>query len=140
MTPPSHFDVLVIGSGPSGQKAAIAAAKLGRRAAVVERSERVGGVWLHTGTIPSKTMREAIVYLTGLSQRELYGQSYRVKDEITVQDLMGRTSHVVSREEDVVRDQLARNHVRVVAGTARFVDPHRIAVSPPNRDEVYLTA
>ncbi len=140
MTPPSHFDVLVIGSGPSGQKAAIAAAKLGRRAAVVERSERVGGVWLHTGTIPSKTMREAIVYLTGISQRELYGQSYRVKDEITVQDLMARTSHVVNREEDVVRDQLARNHVAVVSGTARFVDSHTIAISRPNRDDVYITA
>lgn len=140
MTPPSHFDVLVIGSGPGGQKAAIAAAKLGHRAAVVERSERVGGVWLHTGTIPSKTMREAIVHLTGLSQRELYGRSYRVKDEITVQDLMVRTSHVVGREEDVVRDQLARNHVAVFPGTARFVDPHTIAVSRPKVDEMYLTA
>jgi NAD(P) transhydrogenase len=78
------FDVLVIGSGPGGQKAAIAAAKLERRVAIVERKDMIGGVCLNTGTIPSKTLREAILYLTGLDQREMYGQSYRVKDEITV--------------------------------------------------------
>src|SRR5512132_1886764 len=80
------YDLLVIGSGPGGQKAAIAAAKLGRRAAIVERTDMIGGVCINTGTIPSKTLREAIVYLTGLSQRELYGQSYRVKEDITIQD------------------------------------------------------
>ncbi len=80
------FDVLVIGSGPGGQKAAIAAAKLGRRAAIVERQDMIGGVCLNTGTIPSKTLREAVLYLTGLDQREMYGQSYRVKDVITIAD------------------------------------------------------
>jgi NAD(P) transhydrogenase len=123
------FDLLVIGSGPGGQKAAIAAAKLGRRAAIVERSDSVGGVCINTGTIPSKTLREAIVYLTGLSQRELYGQSYRVKDEITVQDLSARTRHVVGREVDVIMHQLARNHVTLLAGTARFLDPHTIGIA-----------
>jgi NAD(P) transhydrogenase len=78
------FDVLVLGSGPGGQKAAIAAAKLGRRAAIIERRNMIGGVCINTGTIPSKTLREAVLYLTGLNQRELYGQSYRVKEEITV--------------------------------------------------------
>ena len=81
------YDVLVIGSGPGGQKAAIAAAKLERRVAIVERKDMIGGVCLNTGTIPSKTLREAILYLTGLDQREMYGQSYRVKDEITIADL-----------------------------------------------------
>jgi NAD(P) transhydrogenase len=81
------FDVLVIGSGPGGQKAAIAAAKLERRVAIVERKDMIGGVCLNTGTIPSKTLREAILYLTGLDQREMYGQSYHVKDEITIADL-----------------------------------------------------
>src|SRR6201996_5381077 len=81
------YDVLIIGSGPGGQKAAIAAAKLDRRGGVVERQDMIGGVCLNTGTIPSKTLREAILYLTGLDQREMYGQSYRVKDEITVADL-----------------------------------------------------
>jgi NAD(P) transhydrogenase len=122
------YDLLVIGSGPGGQKAAIAAAKLGRRAAIVERTDMVGGVCINTGTIPSKTLREAIVYLTGLSQRELYGQSYRVKQDITVQDLSSRTQHVVGREVDVILHQLSRNHVPLLAGTARFADPHTIAI------------
>ena len=100
------YDLVVIGSGPGGQKAAIAAAKLDRRVAVVERPDMIGGVCLNTGTIPSKTMREAVLYLTGLDQREMYGQSYRVKDEITIADLANRTRHVVSRENDVVRSQL----------------------------------
>ncbi len=123
------YDLLVIGSGPSGQKAAIAAAKLGRHAAVVERTDVVGGVCINTGTIPSKTLREAIVYLTGLSQRELYGQSYRVKHDITVQDLSARTRHVVGREIDVILHQLARNHVTLLQGSARFVDPHTVGIA-----------
>ncbi len=120
--------MIVIGSGPAGQKAAIAAAKLGRTAAVIERRNMVGGVCINTGTIPSKTLREAVLYLTGLNQRELYGQSYRVKDEITVTDLSARTQHVVGREIDVIRNQLARNHVALVVGTARFADPHTLTV------------
>jgi NAD(P) transhydrogenase len=122
------FDVLVIGSGPGGQKAAIAAAKLDRRVAVVERRDMIGGVCLNTGTIPSKTLREAVLYLTGLDQREMYGQSYRVKDEITIADLAARTSHVVGREMDVVRSQLARNRVTMLTGTGSFADPHTIEV------------
>ena len=123
------YDLIVIGSGPAGQKAAIAAAKLGYRAAVVERGHMVGGVCINTGTIPSKTLREAVLYLSGLNQRELYGQSYRVKDEITVSDLSARTQHVVAREIDVIRNQLARNHVTLLIGTARFIDPHTIEVT-----------
>ena len=122
------FDLLVIGSGPSGQKAAIAAAKLDRRVAIVERPDMIGGVCLNTGTIPSKTMREAVLYLTGLDQREMYGQSYRVKEEITIADLAARTQHVVSRENDVVRSQLSRNRVTVLAGTAHFTEPHIVQV------------
>jgi NAD(P) transhydrogenase len=122
------YDVLVIGSGPGGQKAAIAAAKLERRVAIVERKDMIGGVCLNTGTIPSKTMREAIMYLTGLSQREMYGQSYRVKDEITIGDLAARTTHVVGREMDVVRSQLSRNRVTVMTGTGSFIDPHTVEV------------
>lgn len=125
------YDLLVIGSGPGGQKAAIGAAKLGRRACVVERRNMIGGVCVNTGTIPSKTLREAVLYLTGLSMRELYGQSYRVKHEITVQDLLARTQHVIGREIEVVRAQLFRNHVDLVVGTARFVDPHTVAVDGP---------
>ena len=97
------YDMLVIGSGPGGQKAAIAAAKLGRRAAVVERRQMVGGVCINTGTIPSKTLREAVIYLTGLNMRDLYGASYRLKSNITVQDLLSRTQHVIGREIEIIR-------------------------------------
>jgi NAD(P) transhydrogenase len=123
------YDLLVIGSGPGGQKAAIAAAKLGRRAAVVERQTMVGGVCINTGTIPSKTLREAVLYLTGLNMRELYGQNYRVKEDITVQDLLARTQHVIGREIEVIRGQLHRNGVHLLQGTGRFADPHTLAVT-----------
>ncbi|MGH3215009.1 MAG: Si-specific NAD(P)(+) transhydrogenase [Trebonia sp.] len=122
------YELLVIGSGPGGQRAAIAAAKLDRRVAVVERPEMLGGVCLNTGTIPSKTLREAILYLTGVDQREIYGQSYRVKDEITIADLTARTTHVVTRESDVVRSQLTRNRVAIIPGTARFTGPNEVEV------------
>jgi NAD(P) transhydrogenase len=122
------YDLLVIGSGPGGQRAAIAAAKLDRRVAVVERPDMLGGVCLNTGTIPSKTLREAILYLTGVDQREIYGQSYRVKDEITIADLTARTTHVVTRENDVVRSQLTRNRVAIIPGTAHFTGPNELEV------------
>ena len=134
------YDMIVIGSGPAGQKAAIAAAKLGRRAAIIERRDMVGGVCINTGTIPSKTLREAVLYLTGLNQRELYGQSYRVKEEITVTDLSARTQHVVAREIDVIRNQLARNHVHMYVGTARFTDPRTIVVTNEAGNSVELRA
>ena len=135
------YDLIVIGSGPGGQKAAIAAAKLGKRVAVVDRQDMVGGVCVNTGTIPSKTLREAVLYLTGMNQRELYGASYRVKQDITVADLMARTRHVVGREVQVVRAQLLRNHVDLVSGTGSFVDPHTVVVEGRHRgDHRTLTA
>ena len=134
------YDLLVIGSGPGGQKAAIAAAKLDRRVAVVERPDMLGGVCVNTGTIPSKTLREAILYLTGLDQREIYGQSYRVKDDITVADLTARTRHVVSRENDVVRSQLARNHVTIISGLACFVGPHAVEIDDDGGRNRQVTA
>ncbi len=129
------FDVLVIGSGPGGQKAAIAAAKLEKKVALVERKDMIGGVCLNTGTIPSKTLREAVLYLTGLDQRELYGQSYRVKDEITIADLARRTKHVVGREIDVVQSQLSRNRVTILNGTGSFVEPHVVDVDDGNHSQ-----
>src|SRR5262245_53065984 len=105
-----EYDLVVIGSGPGGQKAAIAAAKLGKSVAVVERGRMLGGVCVNTGTIPSKTLREAVVYLTGMSQRELYGASYRVKEKITPADLLARTTHVIGKEQDVVRSTHAQPH------------------------------
>jgi len=134
------YDVLVLGSGPGGQKAAIAAAKLDRRVAVVERRHMIGGVCINTGTIPSKTLREAVLYLTGLNQREMYGQSYRVKDDITIADLTARTQHVVGREVDVIRSQLGRNRVRLLTGTARFQDPHTVVIDDGSGHESRVTA
>ena len=125
----SHeYELLVIGSGPAGRRAAVQAAKLGRSVAVVERRE-LGGVSVNWGTIPSKTLREAIVYLTGMSQRTAYGESYRVKEEITMDDLRLRTKQVIEREVDVVRNQLLRNHVSIIPGSARFLDPHTVEVT-----------
>jgi NAD(P) transhydrogenase len=135
MTSMREYDLVVIGSGPGGQKAAIAAAKLGKSVALVERGRMVGGVCVNTGTIPSKTLREAVVYLTGMSQRELYGASYRVKDKITPADLLARTQHVIGKQVDVVRSQLMRNRVDLVLGHGRFVDPHTIMVEEDAQGE-----
>lgn len=129
------YDLIVIGSGPGGQKAAIAGAKLGKRVAIVDRHDMVGGVCVNTGTIPSKTLREAVLYLTGMTQRELYGASYRVKQDITIADLLSRTQHVIGREIEVVRAQLLRNHVEIITGTASLVDPHTVAVEGRHRGE-----
>ncbi len=123
-----RYDLLVIGSGPAGQKGAIAAAKLGHKVAVVDRREMVGGVCVHTGTIPSKTLREAILYLTGFRQRSYYGREYTLDHDITVTDLAFRVHHVLGREMEVVRAQLDRNHVAVWGGTARFLDPHTVEI------------
>ncbi|WP_197381119.1 Si-specific NAD(P)(+) transhydrogenase [Mycolicibacterium mengxianglii] len=129
------YDLVVIGSGPGGQRAAIAAAKLGKTVAVIERGLMLGGVCVNTGTIPSKTLREAVVYLTGMNQRELYGASYRVKEKITPADLLARTQHVISREIDVVRSQLMRNRIELYTGHGRFVDEHTVLVEDPGRAE-----
>ena len=134
------FDLLVLGSGPGGQKAAIAGAKLGRRVGIVERRHMVGGVCINTGTIPSKTLRESVLYVTGLSQREFYGQSYRLKDEVSVADLTARTQHVIGREIDVIRSQLARNHVQMIVGTARFAGPNSVVVTADDGTERAVTA
>jgi NAD(P) transhydrogenase len=134
------FDVLVLGSGPGGQKAAIATAKLGKRAAVVERRDMIGGVCINTGTIPSKTLREAVLYLTGLNQREMYGASYRVKEDITVADLLSRTQHVIGREIEVIRSQLGRNHVAILPGMGRFLDDHTVEVLDGTGRETKVTA
>ncbi len=125
----AHYDVLVIGSGPAGQKAAVQAAKLAKRVGLIERQEAIGGVMVNTGTIPSKSLREAVLFLSGLHQRSLYGTAYRVKQEITMEDLVFRCTHIIRDEIEVIHQQLRRNGVELIFGTARFVDPHRLAVT-----------
>jgi len=134
------YDLIVIGSGPAGQKAAIQAAKLDRRVAVIERTSVLGGVCINTGTIPSKTLREAAIYLTGYRLHTVYGDSYAVKQRIGMADLLARTDHVMRTEIDVVRSQLQRNRVDVYNGHASFLDPHRVRVELNEGGQRDLTA
>jgi NAD(P) transhydrogenase len=124
----AHYDLLVIGTGPAGQKAAVQAAKLGKKVGIIERKEVVGGVCINTGTIPSKSLREAVLYLSGFRQRNLYGAGYRLKETITIEDLAFRANHVVTNEVRIVENQMARNRVDMLYGTASFVDPHRMRI------------
>ncbi len=123
-----QYDLIVIGSGPAGQRAAIQGAKCGRRVVVVEQREIVGGTCINTGTIPSKTMREAVLNLTGFLYQGIYGASLRVKDKITIADLGLRVSQVIKTEADVTEAQLARNGVEVIHGRATFMDPTHVRV------------
>ena len=120
------YDLLVIGSGPAGQRAAIQGAKLDKRVAVIERTAVLGGVSVNLGTIPSKTLREAVLELSGYRWREFYGASYTVKQNITMQDLLVRTSKVIQHEIDVTRHQLMRNGVELISATASFSGPETV--------------
>ena len=122
------YDLLVIGSGPAGQRAAIQGAKLGKRVALVERREVVGGACINTGTIPSKTMREAVMHLSGYRYQGIYGMNYRVKEKITMADLSFRVQHVTKTEVDVTQAQLSRNEVEMLTGSASFIDPSHVRV------------
>src|SRR5271154_5986376 len=123
------YDLIVIGSGPAGQKGAICAAKLRKRVAMVDRTLMMGGVCVHTGTIPSKSVREAIFQLTGMAVRTLYGSNYRGKGNVSVQDLGCRVTTIVSRETEVIRAQLRRNGIAVYQGTAQFAGANSIEVN-----------
>jgi NAD(P) transhydrogenase len=120
------YDLVVIGSGPAGQRAAIQGAKLDKRVAIIEKTTVVGGVSVNLGTIPSKTLREAVLDLSGFRSRAFYGASYRVKENITIQDLLVRTNQVIEHGIDIARHQLMRNHVELISANATFVDPHSL--------------
>ena len=124
--PGFDYDMLVIGSGPAGQRAAIQAAKLNKRVAIAERKAVVGGACVNTGTIPSKTLREAVLYLSGYRERGLYGSSYSVKQDITMDDLLFRADPVIRNEIDVIRHQLMRNRIEVLSAGVSFLDPHTL--------------
>jgi NAD(P) transhydrogenase len=123
-----QYDLVVIGSGPGGQRAAIQAAKAGKRAAVVEKQTMVGGACINTGTIPSKTMREAVLHLSGFYNQAFYGANYHVKENITMNDLNFRVTRVIENEAAVLQDQLKRNGVDLYHGIGSFTDPHGIRV------------
>ena len=122
------YDLIVIGSGPSGQRAAVAASKMKKRVVVVESRAVVGGVCINTGTIPSKTMREAVLHLSGYNYRSVYGMNYRVKEKITMADLAFRVQAVIKTEVDVTEAQLSRNGIDIVHGVAHLVDTRHVRV------------
>jgi NAD(P) transhydrogenase len=122
------FDLIVIGSGPAGQRAAIQGAKLGKRVALIEKIATLGGCCINTGTIPSKTMREAVLHLSGYYYQNVYGINYRVKEKITMADLLFRVQHVIKTEVDVTQAQLTRNGIEVLSGVAQFTDATHLRV------------
>jgi NAD(P) transhydrogenase len=124
----NEYDLVVIGSGPAGQKGAICAAKMRKKVAIIDRKKTIGGVCVHTGTIPSKTLRQAVLYLTGFRQRSFYGRSYVLKDRISMSDLIFRAQSVMSREIEVIKAQLHRNYVATFEGDARLFDEHTVEV------------
>ena len=129
------FDLLVIGSGPAGQRAAIQGAKLGKRVGVIERREVVGGVCVNTGTIPSKTCREAVLHLSGYYYQNVYGVNYRLKEKISMADLAFRVQHVIKTEIDVIQAQLSRNNIELITGIAAFTDSHNVRIQNTRGEE-----
>ncbi|MFL6351549.1 MAG: Si-specific NAD(P)(+) transhydrogenase [Bryobacteraceae bacterium] len=125
----AQYDLVVVGTGPAGQRAAIQGAKSGKRVAIIEKRDVIGGVGINTGTIPSKTLREAVLHLSGYNYQNIYGVSYRVKEKITMADLAFRVQHVIKTEIDVTQAQLSRNGIEVLTGLASFKDPTTIEVT-----------
>jgi NAD(P) transhydrogenase len=136
----NHYDLVVIGSGPAGRRGAIQAAKLGKRVLVVEKGTRVGGVSVHTGTIPSKTLRETALNLTGWRERGFYGRSYRVKQEISAEDLRRRLLITLDHEVEVLEHQFARNRVHHIRGKATFIDRDTIEIEKEDGETMRVGA
>src|SRR5271163_2691049 len=127
-----QFDCIVIGTGPAGQKAAIQASKLGKKVAIIEKNNVLGGATVNTGTIPSKALREAVLHLTGVGRRGLFGEGARLKKTITISDLIYVSQHVIHTELAVIRDHFDRNGVELVWGNAWFEDAHVLHVQRPD--------
>ncbi|MBD3258438.1 Si-specific NAD(P)(+) transhydrogenase [candidate division GN15 bacterium] len=133
--PQSEYDLIVIGSGPSGEKAAIEASKLHKSVAIVEKRGVQGGVCLHTGTIPSKTLRETVMYMAGLRQRSVYGMVGPAKEQLTIKELMYRKGQVIRQELDVIQQNMARHRIEVVNGAGTINDPNTVTVTSPDEGE-----
>ncbi|MCJ8518299.1 NAD(P) transhydrogenase [Pseudorhizobium tarimense] len=136
----NHYDLIVVGSGPAGRRAAIQAAKLEKSVLVIERGRRVGGVSVHTGTIPSKTLRETALNLSGWRERGFYGQSYRVKQDISADDLRRRLLITLDHEVEVLEHQFSRNRVQHIRGTAKFTDPNTLEVEKTDGEVMHVSA
>jgi len=134
-----RFDLVVIGSGPAGEKGAAQAAYFGKRVALIERSDYLGGAGINTGTVPSKTLRETALYFSGLRQRGLYGIDYSLKERLTIADLMRRQQDVVERERTIVRTNMERHNVEIFQGVARLADAHTVSFVKPDGTEGEVT-
>src|ERR1051325_7253820 len=131
-----HYDLIVIGSGPAGQKAAIQAAKLGKHVCIIEKNPVLGGAGINTGTIPSKALREAFLYLTGTNKRALFGENFRPKRDITLEDLPYASQQVIHNELAVIREQFDRNGVDLMWGAASFEGPQLLQIHKPESIEL----
>lgn len=136
----NQYDLVVVGSGPAGRRAAIQAAKLGKKVLVIEQGKRVGGVSVHTGTIPSKTLRETALNLTGWRERGFYGRAYRVKEEISADDLRRRLLITLDHEVEVLEHQFARNRVQHIRGKASFIDPQTMQIIKEDGETIQVSA
>ena len=134
-----EYDLIVLGSGPAGEKAAIEASQMRKTTAIVERHSVQGGVCIHTGTIPSKTLRETVLYISGLRQRSVYGLVGGVKSNISVRELMHRKNQVIQQELDVIQQNMARYRIEVIKGTGMIADPHTVVVSDDSNNTTVLT-
>ena len=132
MTKSARYDFAVIGTGPAGKRAAIEAAKSGQRVVAVDLEQYIGGQAVHRGTIPSKTLREAVLHVTGIAQRSFYGNSYRVIADATMDELMQRTTQVIQAEVDVVQNAFLMNDIDLIFGTAKFLQPNKLEVVSTN--------
>ena len=137
---PEAFDLVVLGSGPAGEKGAAQAAYFGKRVALVEQAQHLGGAGINTGTVPSKTLRETALYFSGLGQRGLYGIDYSIKKDITVPDFMYREGEVVRALRAIVSGNVERHHITLVRGAASFEDPHSVRVTAPGAGDRLLTS
>jgi NAD(P) transhydrogenase len=131
-----HYELAVIGSGPAGQKASIQAAKLGKRVCIIEKNPVLGGAGINTGTIPSKALREAVLYLTGANKRSLYGDNFRPKRDVTIEDLIYMSQQVIHNELSVLREQLDRNNIDVIWGSAHFEGPNLLQIQKAENTEM----
>src|SRR5918995_1343957 len=130
-----HYDLCVIGAGPAGEKAAAQAAYFGKRVAIIEREPEPGGAAVHTGTLPSKTLRETALYLSGFRSRELYGVAVELDANATLPRLMSRKMAIANAESNSFRNNLTRHQVVYLNGHGRFVDAHTVAIVSGNSEQ-----
>ena len=135
-----HYDLIVIGSGPAGEKGAAQAAYFGKKVALVERSAQLGGACINTGTLPSKTLRESALYFSGLSQRGLYGIDYSLREGLTVQDFMRHKDAVVQQERSNVARNITAHSIDHFAGVGQFEDPHHLVIHRPEGEPIHISA